>query len=66
MQVGQPALLDNAQGVVEHRVGLGRKSGNQICPEHDIRPGFANSIAKTDRILTRMPPLHALQDHVVA
>src|SRR5690606_12482560 len=37
MQVRQPALLDDTQRILEHGIGLGGKTGNDIRPEHDAR-----------------------------
>ncbi len=33
MQIGQPAILDEAKRVFKHRVGLGRKAGDEIGAE---------------------------------
>ena len=50
----------------EHLLGLGREAGDQVGAEHDVRPQLPRRGAEADRVGARMPPLHALQDHVVA
>ncbi len=37
MQMGQVAVLDQSQGVGEHGLGLGRKSGDEVRPEDHVR-----------------------------
>ncbi len=42
------------------------KSGNDVGAESDIGPQGAHALAEVDGILTRMPPLHALENEIVA
>ena len=65
MQMGQAAILDQAQAVLGHLVGLGREAGDQVGAEHGIRPASADLGAKGHGIGPAVAPLHALQDHVV-
>lgn len=66
MQMGKAAFLDNLQRVLEHFLGLGRETGDDIRAEHDIRAKSARCLAKANGIVAQMAALHALQDHVVA
>src|SRR6266852_9588865 len=36
VQISEPAFLDQVDGTAEHVLALGRKSGNEIRPEHDV------------------------------
>ena len=62
----EPAILDQPQRILRHRSGLGRKARDQIGAEDDVGPELAHARAKFDGVAPRMPPLHPLQDHVVA
>ena len=66
VQEGQPAVVDEAERVGEHRLGLGGEARDQVGAEHDVRPQAPRLGAEADRIRAEMPALHALEDHVVA
>ena len=66
VQPGQAAFVDQAQRVLEHRLGLGRKAGDEVGAEHHLRPRGPHRGAEGDRVVAAVPPLHPLQDHVVA
>ena len=38
MKMRQPAFFDERQRILEHRLRLGRKAGDQIGAEDDIGP----------------------------
>ena len=66
MQMRQPAVVHEIERARKHRLGLGREAGDDIGAEHDVRPQPPQLSAERNGIGARMPPLHALEDHVVA
>src|SRR5579863_480471 len=62
----QPAFFDEAQRALEHRFRLGRKADDEIRRKGRFRTAQADILAEADRVPSRMPAFHALQDHVVA
>ena len=66
MQLRQPAFVDQIERAREHLLGLGRETGDDVGAEHDIGPQPAHLVAERDGIGARMPPLHALEDEIVA
>ena len=65
VQKRQAAVVDDAQGVGEHRLGLGGEARDQIGAEDHVGTQAAHVLAKAHRVGAGMAPLHALQDHVV-
>ncbi len=66
MQEGQIALLHQIQGALKHFLSLGRKARDDIGAERDVRPQPPHLRAKLNRLAARMPPLHPLQNQVIA
>ncbi len=66
MQMRQPAFVDDVERVFEHRLGLGRKAGDQIGAEDHVGAKCAHLLAEANGVGAEVPPLHPLQDHVVA
>ncbi len=67
MDKGEPAFRNEIEAAAKHVLGLGRKTGDQIGAERQLRAQRAGALCATvDRIGARMPPLHALQDQIVA
>ena len=66
MQEGEAAFLDQILRAREHLFGLGRKAGDDVGAERDVRPQPPHLRAELNRIVARMPPLHPLQDQIVA
>ena len=66
MQEGDAALLDDVEAVMEHLLGFGRKAGDQIGAERDIGTQSAGTPGCGDGLGSAVPPLHPLQDQIVA
>src|SRR5439155_1365351 len=66
MEEAEAAILHQAQTVLEHRFALGGKSGDQVGAEGNIGAKGARPPTEGDRIGPAVPPLHALQDQIVA
>ena len=66
MQVRKPAVIDQVERVFEHRFGFGRKAGDDIGAEHNVRPQPAQGVAEADCVPARMAALHALEDQIIA
>ena len=66
MQLRQAAFVDQIERTREHILALGREAGDDVGAEGDVRPQLAHRIAERDRLLARMPALHALEDEIVA
>jgi hypothetical protein len=66
MQMREAAVFDKVERPLEHVVRLGRKAGDDIGAEDDVRSQAAHARAEGGCIGARMPALHALEDHVVA
>ena len=66
MQKGQVAFVHQTQRTLKHFLRLGRKTRDDIGAERDIRPQPPHLRAEFQRIRSGMPPLHPLQDQVVA
>ena len=66
MQMRQPAFRDEIERAPEHIFGLGRETGDQIGAEHRVRPQPPHCVAERDGVGAQMPPLHALEDEIVA
>ena len=47
-------------------LGLGREAGDDVGAEHHVGPQPPHLLAERDRVGAQMPPLHALEDQVVA
>ena len=65
VQLRQTAFVDQIERAGEHVFGLGRETGNDVGAENNIGPQGAHALAEVDGILTRMPPLHALENEIV-
>src|SRR5690606_9793913 len=65
VQMGQPAIGDDGERVAEHLLGLGRKAGDQVGPEDDLRPPGAEFGADADRIAAAVTSLHPRPGHRV-
>ncbi len=63
---GEPAFRDEIEAAAEHLLGLGRKPGDQIGAERHLRAQCPGTPGDGDRLGARMPPLHPLQDQIVA
>ena len=66
MQEGEIALLHQILRTREHLLGLGRKARDDIGAERDVRPQPPHLRAEIDGVVARMPPLHPLQNQIVA
>jgi hypothetical protein len=66
VQEGKIAFVDQIERTGEHLVRLSREARNDIGAERDIRPQAPHLRAEGNRLLPRMPPLHPLQDQIVA
>ena len=66
MQLRQPAFVDEIERAREHIVALGREAGDDVGAEGDVGPQPAHPVAERDGVSARMPPLHALEDEIVA
>jgi len=66
VQISEPAFLDQVEGTAEHVLALGRKSGNEIRPEHDAGAAAAQLPGERNGVRAQMPSLHPLEDEVVA
>ena len=66
MQIGQAALIDDPERILEHFFSFSRKARDDVGPEHHVRAARFEFMAKRDGIFPCMAPLHPLQDHVVA
>ena len=60
------AGVDDASRVLEHVVRLGRKSGDQVGAEYDVRTELACPATERNRIGAAMTALHTLQRQIVA
>src|SRR5262249_3178063 len=66
MQLRHHTLVKESEGTTEHALILGWKAGDNIGAEDNTRTQAAHLFTKGDRIAARMPPLHALEDKVIA
>ena len=62
----QPAFVHQIERAREHLLGLGREAGDDVGAEHHVGPQPPHRVAERDGVGARMPPLHALEDQVVA
>ena len=53
VEVGQPGLLDQPQGVLEHRVGFGGKAGDEVGAEHHARAAGARTFSTKASVSAR-------------
>src|SRR6267154_2057329 len=66
MQISEPAFVDKIERASEHRFGLGREARDDVAAEYHVGPQPPHLVAKRDRFRARVPPLHALEDEIVA
>ena len=66
VQTRKTAFVDEIERTREHVVGFGRKAGDHIGAEGDIRPQPPHLVAERDGLAAGMAPLHALQNEIVA
>jgi hypothetical protein len=66
MQPGEPALLHQPQRVLEHRLRLGREARDDVGAEGHVGAQPARLVAEADGVVAQVPPLHPLEDQVVA
>lgn len=66
MKIGEPGLGDEGERLLEHRLVLGRKAGDQVGAEDDAGPGRPQPQAEPDHVGPQMPPLHPLEDQIIA
>ncbi len=66
MQEGEIAFLDQLLRADEHILALGGKYRDDVGSECDVGPQPPHLRAKLNRIGSRMPPLHPLQNEIVA
>ena len=66
MNKGEPAFLDQIEAAAKHVLGFGRKTRDQVGAERQLRAQRAGPVRDLNRIGAQMPPLHTLQDQVVA
>jgi len=66
VQERQPRLVHQRRGIGEHLVRLGREAGDQVSAEGHIRAHGAHVGDQLQGGGAAVPPLHPLQDHVVA
>ena len=66
VQMGEPAFVDQVERARKHRLGLGRKARDDVGAEHHVRPQPPHLVAERDRVGAQVPPLHALEDEIVA
>ena len=66
VQLRQSAFLHQIERAREHILGLGGEAGDDVGAEHDIRPRGAHTGAEGNGVGARVPPLHALEDQVIA
>ena len=66
MQGCQAGIVHELEGIFEHLFRFGRKARDEVGAERNVRPQPADFFAKSNRVFSRVPPLHALQDKVVA
>jgi hypothetical protein len=62
----EPAFRDEIEAAAEHVVSLGRKAGDQIGAECHLRAQRTGAPGEGYRLSARMPPLHPLEDQIVA
>ena len=60
------AIVDQAQAVLGHRLGLGREAGDQVGADRDLRPLRLQPRHRLDRLGAAVAALHPLEDQVVA
>ena len=66
MELSQPTFIDQIERAGEHGFGLGRESGDNVGAENDVGTQPARLLAERNCIATRVPPLHALENEIVA
>ena len=66
MQEGEAAFFDQILRARKHRFRLGRESRDEIGAECNVRPQPPDPRAEINRVAARVPPLHPLEDQVVA
>ena len=66
MTVDDPAVLHQIEAVDKHRVGLGRKPCDNVGTDGDFGSLGLHPLDKFDRKFATVPPLHPLQDHIIA
>ena len=65
MEIGQARPVNQAKRGVMRCITLGRKAGNEVGPENDVRAAAARLVTEPDHIPRQMTPLHPLQDRIV-
>jgi len=60
------ARVDDREAVREHRLRLGRETGDQVGADGNLGSRGLDALDQADRVGAQVPPLHPLQDHVVA
>ncbi len=65
MQIGEAHLFHQLQRIVEHRIRLGGKAGDDISAESHIGAQEPHLVAECNNIGPQVPPLHTLEHHVV-
>ena len=66
MELREPALIDEIERAGKHVFALGRETSDNVRAEGNIGPQPPCLLAERDCVTSRMPPLHALENKVVA
>jgi hypothetical protein len=66
MQKAEISVANQIQRVLKHCIRFRGKAGDEIGAECRLRAKPPNLLAEDNDIPPRMPPLHPLQDEVVA
>ena len=66
MGVDQVTIVDQREGVGEHRFVFGGEAGDQIGADRDIRACLLQALDQCDALGAAVAALHALEHHVVA
>ena len=66
MKVRQSAFVDQVERARKHLLRFGRETGDDVGAEHDVGTNAAQLPAERDSVVAGVPPLHALEDEIVA
>ena len=64
--MGEAAFVDDGERALEHRLVLGRKARDDVGAEDHVGTQPPDLFAEGDGVGPQMPPLHALEDEIVA
>ena len=66
VQPSQIAIAHQIKRALEHLIGFGRETGDDIGAKHHIRAQFASLFTKRNGIIAQVAAFHAFENHIMA